>query len=64
MYTVQALWSMARQKAAIVIVVLKNDAYAILDLEVARVREKETNAMLVTPPRRPPARARRAPRSI
>ena len=46
MYTVQALWSMAREKVDIVIVVLKNDAYAILDLELARVREKETNAKM------------------
>lgn len=39
MYTVQALWSMAREKADVVIVLLKNDAYSILDLELARVRE-------------------------
>jgi acetolactate synthase I/II/III large subunit len=43
MYTVQALWSMAREKTDIVIVVLKNDAYAILGLEMARVRENELN---------------------
>ena len=43
MYTVQALWSMAREKTDIVIVVLKNDAYAILGLEMARIREKELN---------------------
>ena len=43
MYTVQALWSMAREKTDIVIIVLKNDAYAILGLEMARVREKELN---------------------
>jgi Thiamine pyrophosphate enzyme, C-terminal TPP binding domain len=42
-YTVQALWSMAREKTDIVIVVLKNDAYAILGLEMARIREKELN---------------------
>ena len=46
MYTVQALWSMAREKTDIVIVVLKNDAYAILSLEMARVREKELNARM------------------
>jgi len=46
MYTVQALWSMAREKADVIIVVLKNDAYAILDLEMARVREHETNAKM------------------
>ena len=43
MYTVQVLWSMAREKTDIVIVVLKNDAYAILGLEMARVRENELN---------------------
>ena len=46
MYTVQALWSMAREKADVVIIVLKNDAYAILDLEMARVREREMNAKM------------------
>ena len=46
MYTVQALWSMAREKADVIIIVLKNDAYAILDLEMARVREREMNAKM------------------
>jgi acetolactate synthase-1/2/3 large subunit len=46
MYTLQALWSMAREKADIIVVVIRNDAYAILDLEMARVREKETNAKM------------------
>ena len=46
MYTVQALWSMAREKADVIIIVLKNDAYAILGLEMARVRERETNAKM------------------
>ncbi|MDR3635361.1 MAG: acetolactate synthase large subunit [Isosphaeraceae bacterium] len=46
MYTVQALWSMAREKADVIIIVLKNDAYAILGLELARVRERETNAKM------------------
>ncbi|WP_337173316.1 thiamine pyrophosphate-dependent enzyme [Paludisphaera sp.] len=46
MYTVQALWSMAREKADVVVIVLKNDAYAILNLELARVREGETNARM------------------
>lgn len=43
MYTVQALWSIAREKADVVIVLLKNDAYSILDLELARVRESAAN---------------------
>jgi acetolactate synthase-1/2/3 large subunit len=46
MYTVQALWSMAREKADVIIIVLKNDAYAILNLEMARVREREMNAKM------------------
>ena len=43
MYTVQALWSMARVKADIIAIVLRNDAYAVLGLEMARVREGELN---------------------
>jgi acetolactate synthase-1/2/3 large subunit len=46
LYTVQALWSMAREKTNIVVVVLKNDTYAILGLEMARVREKELNSRM------------------
>jgi len=46
MYTVQALWSMAREKADIVAIVLKNDTYAVLGLEMARVREGELNAKM------------------
>ncbi len=46
MYTVQALWSMAREKVDVVIVLLKNDAYSILDLELARVREGDANARM------------------
>lgn len=43
MYTVQALWTMAREQADVVVIILKNDAYSILDLEMARVREGEMN---------------------
>jgi acetolactate synthase-1/2/3 large subunit len=46
MYTAQALWSMAREKTDVVIVLLKNDAYSILDLELARVREGDANARM------------------
>ena len=46
MYTVQALWSMAREKSDVVVVVFKNDVYAILNLEMARVRENELNAKM------------------
>jgi acetolactate synthase-1/2/3 large subunit len=41
MYTNQALWSMARENCDITIVILKNDAYAVLNIELARVREDE-----------------------
>ena len=46
MYTVHALWSMARENADVVVIVLKNDAYAILGLEMARVRDGELNAKM------------------
>ncbi|WZO98432.1 acetolactate synthase large subunit [Isosphaeraceae bacterium EP7] len=46
MYTIQSLWSMAREKADVIIIVLKNNAYAILGLEMERVREGETNAKM------------------
>jgi acetolactate synthase I/II/III large subunit len=46
MYTVQALWSMAREKADVIVIVLRNDAYAILNLEMARVRDGEMNAKM------------------
>jgi len=37
MYTVQALWSMARERADVVVVILNNRSYAILNVELARV---------------------------
>jgi acetolactate synthase I/II/III large subunit len=43
MYTNQALWSMAREKANVVVVIIKNDNYAILEIELARVREGDSN---------------------
>ncbi len=43
MYTNQALWSMAREQADVTVVVLKNDNYAILEVELARVRAGDTN---------------------
>ena len=39
MYTNQALWSIAHENCDITIVILKNDAYAVLNVELARVRE-------------------------
>jgi acetolactate synthase-1/2/3 large subunit len=46
MYTVSALWSMAREQADVVVIILKNDAYATLGLEMARVREGALNARM------------------
>ena len=37
MYTLQALWSMAREKADVTVVLFNNRSYAILNLELARV---------------------------
>ncbi|MBM3302671.1 MAG: hypothetical protein FJY85_22310 [Deltaproteobacteria bacterium] len=46
MYTVQALWSMAREKADAIVIILKNDNYAILEVELARVRKGDANAKM------------------
>ena len=43
MYTNQVLWSMAREKANVIVVILKNDNYAILEIELARVRDGDSN---------------------
>jgi acetolactate synthase I/II/III large subunit len=48
MYTEQALWSMAREKADVTVVLLKNDDYAILEIELARVREGEANEKMLS----------------
>jgi acetolactate synthase-1/2/3 large subunit len=37
MYTVQALWSMAREKTDVTVVIFNNRSYAILNIELARV---------------------------
>jgi len=37
MYTVQALWSMARENTDVTIVIMNNRSYAILNIELARV---------------------------
>jgi len=41
MYTIQALWTMAREKLDVVAVVLNNRAYAILNVELQRVGAAE-----------------------
>jgi len=37
MYTVQALWSMARENTDVTVVIFNNRSYAILNIELARV---------------------------
>ncbi len=48
MYTPQALWSMAREKADVTMIVMKNDSYGILNIELARVRDGEPNAKMLS----------------
>jgi acetolactate synthase-1/2/3 large subunit len=48
MYTPQTLWTMAREKANITVVVMKNDNYGILNIELARVREGEPNEKMLS----------------
>jgi acetolactate synthase-1/2/3 large subunit len=43
MYTVQTLWSMAREDADVVIVLLNNDSYAILNIELERLKTGKPN---------------------
>jgi acetolactate synthase-1/2/3 large subunit len=44
MYTVQALWSMAREAADVTVVLLNNRSYAILNIELQRVGAGTPNA--------------------
>ncbi len=37
MYTVQALWSMVREQVDVTVVIMNNNSYAILNIELARV---------------------------
>jgi len=37
MYTIQALWSMARENTDVTVVIMNNHSYAILNIELARV---------------------------
>ena len=44
MYTLQALWSMARERTHVVAVVFNNRAYSILNLELQRVGARQAGA--------------------
>jgi acetolactate synthase-1/2/3 large subunit len=55
MYTIQALWTLAREKSDVTVVLLNNRSYAILNIELARVGAGQPNdqtlSMLsLTPP--------------
>jgi acetolactate synthase-1/2/3 large subunit len=55
MYTIQALWTLAREKSDVTVVLLNNRSYAILNIEMARVGagrpNDETLALLsLSPP--------------
>lgn len=43
MYTVQTLWSMAREDADVVVVLLNNSSYAVLNIELARLNAGRPN---------------------
>lgn len=43
MYTLQALWSMARENTDVTIVLLNNDSYAILNVELMRLKAETPN---------------------
>lgn len=43
MYTVQALWSMARENTDVTVVLLNNDSYAILNVELMRLKAETPN---------------------
>jgi len=43
LYTVQSLWSMARENSDVVIVLLNNNSYAILNIELARLKTGTPN---------------------
>lgn len=42
MYTIQALWTMAREELDVTVVLLNNQSYAILNVELARVGVRDT----------------------
>jgi len=48
MYTPQTLWTMAREQVDVTLVVLKNESYGILNIELARVREGDPNEKMLS----------------
>jgi acetolactate synthase-1/2/3 large subunit len=48
MYTNQALWTIAHENCDVTIVILKNDSYAVLNVELARVRDDEATPKMLS----------------
>lgn len=46
MYTPMTLWTMAREQSNVTVILLKNNSYGILKVELARVREGEANSRM------------------
>lgn len=44
LYTIQSLWTMAREQLDVTVVIFRNDAYAILELELQRVGAPAANS--------------------
>ena len=44
MYTLQALWTIAREQTDVTVVIMNNRSYAILNIELARVGAGEPSA--------------------
>jgi acetolactate synthase-1/2/3 large subunit len=44
LYTIQSLWTMAREQLNVTVIILNNSSYAILNLELARVGAKPAGA--------------------
>ena len=59
MYTVQALWTQARESFDVTTIIVSNRAYAILQIEMHRVQADPPGPDCGGPPRPRPARPRR-----
>ena len=48
MYTVQTLWSMARENTDVTVILLNNSSYAILNIELDRLKTGERNDKILS----------------
>ena len=58
MYTVQALWTQARERLDVVTVIIANRSYSILNIELARVGAANRAALVLARRGRQPRLAR------